>query len=289
MGDQITIPAPRTLPKAKQKKVHYERGTKERKSSHGHRSFSHRSSSRDSGVGSSTESGRVSLGTTSERFTAISVITEGLPVNNRVIMEVPDAAHERIRQVEAANTQLNAQLADSNKENRALKRERIELLEKVNFLMDDLENEKKKNQKPNSRQNATASTGPQRGSGPPRSQGSHREKRESWREMPTPLFDRQPTAPRPPMNTAPNPFMPNASRPPSATVTYGTAYASSASYITGPVMPNHSPSVASGGYPISPPRSEEADQTYSSTDPASSPIPDSDIRDADGRYHPYPI
>jgi TolA-binding protein len=211
-------------------------------------------------------------------------------------MEVLDAAYEKIRQIEAANTQLNAQLTDSNKEIRALRRERIELLNKAEFLMDDLENEKKRNQKLNSRHSATSSTDLRRGDGPPKSQGSHRERRESWREMPTPLFDRQPTAPRPPTNTAPNPFMPNLSRPPPAPVTYAAAaasyttsptYAPLATYTTGPVFPPRSPPVASGAYSMSPNVTDDAAPTTSTTDTVSSPIPPSDRYPDDGRYHPY--
>lgn len=45
--------------------------------------------------------------------------------NIRAMQEALDAANERIRQYEIGTAKLNAQLTDSNKENRLLKKEEI--------------------------------------------------------------------------------------------------------------------------------------------------------------------
>jgi hypothetical protein len=250
------------------KKVHYEPGTKGGKSSHGHRS----SESRDSGVGSSSASDRASLGTSpgiDAPFSNLDI--EDQRSRPRAVHEALDAAYEKIRQLEAANIQLNDQLTDSNKENRALKRERIELLNKVDFLMDDLENATKNTKSKRETSPRTGGTAPkptERRTTPPRKEPkeadsrrhkeerlkeSRRERRESWREMPVPLYDESPpTAPQPPPNTAPTPFMPNPSRPPSISVPYTASafyappptvtYAPPMNYTTAPAYPPRSPS-----------------------------------------------
>jgi hypothetical protein len=271
---------------SKPKKVHYERGTKGERSARGHRS----SGSRDSGVGSSSASDRASLGTSPENDTSFTYLDiENQRNTPSAVKEALDAANEKIKQLEAANTQLNSQLSESNKENRSLKRERVELLNKVDFLLDDLEDEKEKNAK--SKRESSPRTGAaaapvaskhERRSTPPkkdtrgtgsrrcddeRSQGSHRERRESWREMPVPLFDRPPAAPQPPSNTS-NPFMPKSSRPPSISVAYPP---SSVAYAQ-PGQVTYAPA------PI----------TYA-TAPAYPPRSPSDHFPNDGRYHPYPL
>jgi hypothetical protein len=78
----------------------------------------------------------------------------------RTVQEALDAANEKIRQLEAANIVLSAQLDDSNKENRALKKQRTELLHKVKFLIDDLEDatEKRKPKALSSRTSISAPT-----------------------------------------------------------------------------------------------------------------------------------
>lgn len=261
------------------KKVHYERGTKGGKSSHGHRS----SGSRDSGVGSSSASDRASLGTSPEVDTSFSNLdVESQRNRPGAVKEALDAAYEKIRQLEAANAQLNAQLSDSNKENRALKRERMELLNKIDFLMDDLDEEKKKSKRETSPRTGAAAPKTERRTTPPRkevreadahrydderTQGNPRERRESWREMPVPLYDRLPTAPQPPPNVATNPFLPNASRPPSVSV----PYAASAVYPTSPIVTY-----------------AQAPITYT-TAPAHPPRSPSDHIPNDGRYHRYPL
>lgn len=269
------------------KVVHYERGTKGGKSSHGHRS----SGSRDSGVGSSSASDRASLGTSLENDTPFSYLDIEHQRNTpSAVNEALNAANERIKQLEAANAKLNAQLSDSHKENRSLKREKIELLNKIDFLIEDLEEEKKniKSKRDSSPRTSAAAppatSKPERRSTPPkketregssrryddeRSHGSsHRERRESWRDMPVPLFDRPPTAPQPPPNTAPNPFMPNPSRPPSISVAY----------------PPSSISYANAGQVTYAP----APITYA-TAPAYPTRGPSDHFPNDGRYHPYPL
>jgi hypothetical protein len=262
----------------KPKKVHYERGTKGDKSSHGHRS----TGSRDSGVGSSSASDRASLGTSLEQDTSFNYLDiEDQRNRPGAVREALDAANERIRQLEAANSKLNAQLTESNKENRTLKRERVELLNKVDFLMDDLEDEKKKNERVKREGSPRTSAAPsipkqERRKTPPRreskevdprrsdderSKGSHRERRENWRELPLPLFDRPPTAPQPPANSAPNPFLPNSSRP------------HSSSYAPPPTAVTYAPA------PI----------TYTTAPPFPPRHSPSDYFPNDGGYHPYPL
>jgi hypothetical protein len=235
---------------SRQKKVHYEPGTKGGKSSRGHRS----SGSRDSGVGSSSASDRASLGTSPEQDTFFSH-TDIEDQRNRpsAVREALEAANERIKKLEEANAKLNSQLTDSNKENRSMKRERRDLLDQIASLMDDLELEKQKNDRLKREGSPRTGAGapvpkPERRKTPPkrdsreseprryddeRSQGSHRERRESWRELPVPLYDRPPTAPQAPLNNTTNPFLPNSSRPqsiayapPLTTVTYAPSYTS---------------------------------------------------------------
>lgn len=278
---------PITMFSSQQKKVHYERGTKGGRSSHGHRS----SGSRDSGVGSSSASDRASLGTSPKIDTAFSY----LDIENQrnrlgAVQEALDAARERIQLLEAANANLNAQLTESNKENRALKRERIELLDKLSPSNNDLKDEKKRNHK--SKRESSPRTGvaapskTERRTTPPRnesrdaesphyederSRSSHTARRGSWRELPVPLYDgdRPPTAPYSPStaSSTTNPFMPNPPRPSPISV----AYTPSAVYPTSPTV------------------------TYASMPSAYTTLPplpshsSSDRFPNDGRYHHYPL
>jgi hypothetical protein len=115
------------------KKVHYEQGTKGNKP-HGNRS-------RDSGVGSCSASDRVSLGTAPDSPSPYEDQRNSLGA----LQEALDAANERIRQLEAAYAKLNDALSESNKANRQLKREKVELRNQVDNLLDDLEDEKRAN------------------------------------------------------------------------------------------------------------------------------------------------
>jgi chromosome segregation ATPase len=122
------VDVPINMSSSKQKKVHYERGTKGK----GHRS-------RDSGVGSSSASDRASLGTSGGAED--SPFDEDQRHILSAVQEALDAANERIRHLEAANSSLNAELSDSNKENRIIKREKSELLHKIDRLKKDLADE----------------------------------------------------------------------------------------------------------------------------------------------------
>jgi hypothetical protein len=245
------------------KQVHYERGTKGEKSHRHH-------DSRDSGVGSSSASDRASLGT--------SPLDES-PFNYRQIQdqrhsltalqEALDAANETIRQLQRDNAKLNASLAESNKENRALKKEKIDLLNKVDYLMDDLNDERKANEKfrressPRTGAAAPASSKKERRTTPPRreeprpsrrdderSQGSHSERRTSFMA----------TAPQTPPSQ--NPFMPLS---PISTRAASVSYSPTAVTYT------------------------QAPLTY--TAPAYSPPPSapSGRYPNDGLYHPHPL
>ena len=250
---------------SKQKKVHYERGTKGGKSHHSHRS------SRDSGVGSSSASDRASLGTAPEHDSPFSYQQiEDQRLNLSAVQEALDAANERIRKLEAANENLNGLLAESNKENRSLKKEKKDLLDQIEELVVDLDHEKRINRREASPRTGTAAPSGSRRTTPPRreadhrprrederSQGSRGERRTSWKEMPVPLFERAPpSAPQPP----PNPFAPRPS-----SVSYMPTTVSYA-----PTTAAYAPAPVFGIAPPPAPRSND-------------PYPN------DGRYHPYPI
>ena len=280
---------------SKQKKVHYakdERGTKGSKPSHSHRS----TGSRDSGFGSSSASDRASLGTSPEKDSPYGIV-EDQRNDISAVQNALRAANEKIRRLEAANAHLDQELMDSNKENRALRREKGELLESIKNLEDDLADEKKANERfrrdttPRTGAAAPSGTRTERRSTPPKketreseprrrveevSQGGRNDRRSSWREQPLPHYERPiyterpPAAPYAPSTNAPNPFSPiptsdpnpflpnpNSARPPSMAYT-----PSSISYSAAPVTYTTAPAF--------PPRTGSA-------------FPN------DGKYHPYPL
>ena len=262
------------------KKVHYERGTKGGKSSQGHRS----SGSRDSGVGSESASDRAALGTSpgiDPQFSRLDL--EDQRSRPWAIQEALDSANEKIRQLQAEKMDLDDQLAQANKENRALKRDRTDLLTKVDFLMEDLKNATKNSK---SKQETSPRTGvptpktTERRTTLPRKEPKEAEsrrykdertqdRRQSWRELPGPLYDgRPPAAPQPPPNTAPNPFMPNSARTPSVSA----PYAASAVYAT-----------------VTPSTVSYAPQMIYPTAPASIRSSTSHHSKEDGLYHSYPL
>jgi hypothetical protein len=255
------------MPSPSGKKVHYERGTKEGKSHDRHHS-------RDSGVGSSSASDRASLGT--------SPLDES-PFNYRQIQdqrysltalqEAIDAANERVRQLQSENARLNASLAERNKENRCLKKERIELLDKVDDLIDELENERRANERFR-RDSSSGSTAPsasrnERRTPPPKRE--HTEPRalrrddeisqRSYSEHRTTYI---PTAPKTPPSQ--NPFTPLSSISPRTP---------SVSYAPG-AMTYANPS------PIAHPNS----QVYATPPPSAT---SSRFPPNDGKYHLYPV
>jgi hypothetical protein len=124
---------------AKTKKVHYERGTKGEESEKPHRS-------RDSGIGSSSASDKASLGTPqNEHFNRAQIESQRNVLS--AVQEALDSANERIKELEATNAKLNKKFMESNKENRLLKKEKAELMDKVEQLEYDLSDEKKKNKR----------------------------------------------------------------------------------------------------------------------------------------------
>jgi len=283
---------------SKQKKVHYDRGTKGNKSSHGHRS----TGSRDSGVGSSSASDRASLGTSPEKDSRYEIV-EDQRYDISAVQNALHAANEKIRRLEAANAQLDGQLTDSNKENRLLKREKGELLRKVENLEDELADERKANEKfrrdttPRTGAAAPSGTRTERRSTPPKkevretesrrrveeaSQTSRNDRRSSWREQPVPLYERTtyserpPTAPHAPSSNASNPFSPvtsNETNPflPNSTRTPSVSYASS-SVSYAPTAVTYAP----------------APLAYT-TAPAFPPSRSGSTFPNDGKYHPYPL
>jgi hypothetical protein len=242
------------------KNVGFERGTKPAK--HHHRS------SRDSGVGSSSASDRASLGTAPDSPFTYQQVEDQRHILGAV-QEALDAANEKIRQLEAANAKLNSALTESNKENRLLKREKGELLNKLDDAMDDLDEKEKTIEKlareaSPKRSNEKSSSTSTRSSHREEKHRGHREekrssgRRSSWRELPVPLYDSRhspPLAPQPPPNTTPNPFAPRGAPLPAATYPAPgpVAYASnSLSYAPGPTF----------GHPPSPNRERYNDGRY---------------------------
>jgi len=252
----IAMSAPR------EKRVHYERGTKGGKSSHRH--------SRDSGVGSSSASDRASVGTSPDDDSPFSrQQIENQRQELGAVQEALDAAYEKIKKLEDSKARLNESLAESNKENRLLKRERLELMTKIDFMTEEKRKEKARREPASPRtgtSSASSGSRTERASPPRRldeprriedsSQAGGRRvnRRESAHEPP-------PIVPQAPYNSSPNPFTPVSSRPSSGTyivpiqtpVTYAPA---PISYTTAPAFPN---SPATSNYPN------------------------------DGRYHPYPL
>ncbi|PBP25665.1 hypothetical protein BUE80_DR003325 [Diplocarpon rosae] len=218
----------------KQKKVHYERGTKGGSHHHHHHHHHHHRSSRDSGIGSSSASDRASLGTAANE-SPHDRQTETQRHNLRAVHEALDAANDKIRQLEAGAVKLNALLSESNKENRLLKREKSELCNRVEDLKDHLEEARKSNDRP--RRGSNRASSPR--NSPPRREleaGSHRSERRSSYQQPT-IY---PAAPQPPSNSVPNPFLPSL-RTSGLPITYAPAvsatYAPSAiSYSSAPVF-----------------------------------------------------
>ena len=191
------------------------------------------------------------------------------------LQEALDAANDKIRQLQGDNAKLNSSLAESNKENRALRKERIELLTKVDELSEDLDDERKANAK--SRREASPRTG---GAAPSTSKTERRTtppRRESADSRPSRRDDERsersqgsysgrttymPQAPQAP--PAQNPFIPLS---PISTRTPSISYAPTAvtyapapvAYTTSPLYSSPPPSATSGRFPN------------------------------DGLYHPYPL
>ena len=251
------------------KKVHYERGTKGEKSHRHH-------NSRDSGVGSSSASDRASLGTSpvGDDFNYHQIQNQRLSVT--ALQEALDAANEMIRQLQEENAKLSASLAESNKENRAFRKERLELLNKVDDLMDDLEYEKRVNEKfkrESSPRTGGAAPAPktERRTTPPRreeprpirrdvderSERSERSDRSQGSYGRTTYMPSAPTAP-----PGQNPFLPQS-----------------------PIS-TRAPSVS---YPQTAVTYAPAPVTYSSAPVYSPPSSTSRGFPNDGLYHPYPV
>lgn len=218
------------------KHVHYERGTKGAKSSHRSRD------SNDSGVGSGSASDRASLGTTpnDSPFTYAEIESQKHILS--AVQEALNAAREEIRTLQALNLQLNEDLAESNKENRILKREKKELHNKVDHLLDDLEAERKTSERLRRERSPRSANG---------SDGPSRRTIEAPRQPPTgerrSSYYAPPTVPQAPQNPNPNPFTPLSERQQLPIVTYApqlpVTYApSTASYVTAPVYAVSQPS-----------------------------------------------
>lgn len=193
----------------KPKKVHYERGTKGEKSDKPHRS-------KDSGVGSSSASDRASLGTTpNEHFNSAQIESQRHVLS--AVQEALDSANDRIRQLEAAYAKLNKDFMESNKENRLLKKEKADLLDKVQNLSYDLDDEKKKNKRlsretsPKSKDSRDSKDSkPERRKTPPRIEYKHEER--SLLERRLSIREHMPVAAQPPLDPNQNPFMPLSQR-----------------------------------------------------------------------------
>lgn len=115
------------------KKVHYSSSSNSRIERHGHRS------SRDYGYDSSRRSSPARMSDLLENE------RDDEHYNLRAVREALDAANGTIKQLTASFDHLNGLPAESNKENRRLKRERNDISNKLNDLMEDLDHEKRLN------------------------------------------------------------------------------------------------------------------------------------------------
>jgi hypothetical protein len=264
---------------SKPKKVHYSSSAKGSKSS-GHR----HKDSRDSGVGSSSASDRASLGTSPNEspFNSQEIYTQRH--NPSALNEALNAANEEIRMLKAEKAQLEDLLAESNKENRALKKERKELEEDIEDLRDDLDQEKKINERLRSgRPSPSNSNTVANSSAPRRTEPPLTNPRPSSRRFSTSTSGAPPLAPQPPPNNTPNPFTPLSERPgayakqPLPQVTYAPSITpSTVSYA--PSNLAYTPGPASTGYTTiaqrpSSKRNSQQERMYPN----------------DGKYHPYPV
>jgi hypothetical protein len=228
----------------------------------------HHRSSRDSGVGSSSASDRASLGTAPDSpFTYQQVNDQRQSLG--ALQEALDAANEKIRQLEATNAKFNTALAESNKENRLLKREKADLHNKLDDALDEIERKEKvidqfaREMSPKRSEEKRSSTSSRSSREEKRSSHSREEKerksirrassshghRSSWRG-PVPLYDSHASA-----GTTPNPFAPRGAPLPAQTyhapgpVAYAT---DQLSYAAGPTF----------GHPHSPVRERYNDGRY---------------------------
>jgi hypothetical protein len=256
---QETPNYPITMSSRTKKSVAFERGNKPTKSHHYHRS-------RDSGVGSSSASDRASLGTAADSpFTREQVEDQRHILG--AVQEALEAANEKIKQLEAEKVKLNIQLAESNKENRLLKREKGELWNKLEDAKDDLDEKDKiierlsKEPTPRRASEESSSSSSRKSHHRDEKRSSMSGRRSSLREMPVPLYDRHtpPLAPQAPLSKPPNPFAPRGAPLPAATYP-----------LSGPV------NYASNGLPYV---------------PGSYVHPSSPVRERhnDGRYHLSPV
>lgn len=237
---------------SKTKKVHYERGTK---------GGSHRSS-RDSGFGSASD--RASLGTgVDDTTSSYQQIHQRHDVD--ALQEALDAAYDTIKQLESAKEKLSSSLAESNRENRQLKKEKGSLLDRVEELLIDLKEERKANERlrrETSPRSATRTTPPRVEAPRPRSDGSSGARRASV------VYDLPPLAPQPP----PNPFAPlNTRLPPPVT------YSQSPTLIYAPTTKPYTAG------PVYAPASPGSTRSHYSSSTTSSKSKD------DGRYHLTPL
>ncbi|KAL2069866.1 hypothetical protein VTL71DRAFT_14545 [Oculimacula yallundae] len=278
----------------KQKKVRYEPGTKGPSSSSHHHRSSRSPSDRDSGVGSSSASDRASLGSgTSPSNTNINSSSISTQRHNlRAVQEALDAANDQIRQVEAEKASLSSMLAESNRENRMLKKEKNDLHNRVEELLDELEDERKRIER--MRRGSSEKKSPPRRSSPRNSREIEEAalaafQRDAARRANSYQQQQQaqmyPAVPQAPANLAPNPFLPSprnssSGLPGVAFSPERVALSSSSSY--GP--PSASPSVVSySGAPSS---------SYTH---AHAPLPSrsrhgsSGSSVVDGRYHLSPL
>lgn len=227
------------------------------------RSHHHRSS-KDSGVGSSSASDRASLGTAPDAPFTYQQVEDQRQILGAV-QEALDAANERIRQLEAANAKLNTQLFDSNKENRLLKREKGELLNKLDAAADRLDQRDKTirslAQEPSSPPPRRGEKSSSTSTSSARARSSHRDERRSSTsgrryslrgDVPgsVPLYDSSSSSSRPPPaspNTTPNPFAPRGAPLPTATYRVPGAVAYAANGLSYAPVPTF-------GHPTSPVR-----------------------------------
>ncbi|TAQ87942.1 hypothetical protein B7494_g3699 [Chlorociboria aeruginascens] len=270
------------------KKVHYTSSTK------GSTTPTHRSRhSHDSGLGTSSD--RASVGRSPSPTTQQQLAS---------VMEALSAADAKIQKLELLQQDLNEMLAQGNRENKALKKEIGDLVTENEVLRREVAEQRKVSERLRRERDAVVEKESVREKEERRwrdeekekeakkkkqyeKENSNRMKRDSWKEMPVPLYEDAPPAPRrmddeyssarPPSERAPkppNPFLPN----PLLNPTYGgggramppssVAYAPTAiSYSTAPVFDERRAGIMG----------RELDRY------------DDRLFPVDGNYHPYPL
>ncbi|KAG9234290.1 hypothetical protein BJ875DRAFT_484329 [Amylocarpus encephaloides] len=258
---------------SKPKKVHYSSTTKSggKSDSRSHHRHSHKDS-RDSGVGSSSASDRASLGTSPNQPPFNPQEIHNQRHNHNALNEALDAANERIQELLDQNALLEASLKDSNRENRALRKERSALEDAVDALAED-QRQTKRHSGSSSRPPVASSSISTANSSAPRHAATRRPSSSSSSSS-TCRPGPPPSVPQA-TDHMPNPFTPLSERP---QVTYAPSVGTSVAYSMTPANVQYAPT------PVF------THQTVAQTRPREKRGATQErMYPNDGNYHAYPV